>query len=124
MIRYLTALVCCLLTAAVFSNEEEEPQEDLFLSTPEQVATLTNEPSYLVGGLISPLSGQLALRQTDLIIKGAQNIILSRSYLPPDMPCSCPYHKHSQEEHDKKHLCCHLRAIPNVIQKSREKQKN
>lgn len=109
MMRYLTALACCLLTASVFSNEEEEPREDLFLSTPEQVATLTSEPSYLVGGLISPLSGQPALRQTDLIVKGAQNIVLSRTYLPPYMPCSFPYHKHYQEEHDKKYLYCHLR---------------
>ena len=109
MIRYLTTLACCLLTASVFSNEEEEPREDLFLSTPEQVATLTSEPSYLVGGLISPLSGQPALRQTDLIVKGAQNIILSRTYLPPYMPCSFPHHKHYQEEHDKKYLYCHLR---------------
>ncbi len=109
MIRYLIALVCCFLTTSVFSNEEEEPQEDLFLSPPEQIATLTSEPSYLVGGLISPLSGQPALRQTDLIIKGAQSIVLSRIYTPPYMPCSFPHHKHYQEEHDKKYLYCHLR---------------
>jgi len=98
MIRYLTVLACCLFTALVFSNEEEEPREGLFLSTPEQVATLTSEPSYLIGGLISPLSGQPALRQTDLIVKGAQNIVLSRTYLPPYVPCSFPCHKHYQED--------------------------
>lgn len=109
MIRYLTALAFSLLTASVFSNEDEKPREDLFLSTPEQVATLTSEPSYLVGGLISPLSGQPVLRQTDLVINGAQNIVLSRIYIPLHMPCSFPQHKHNQAEHDNRYLYYYLR---------------
>lgn len=109
MIRYLIALISFLLTTSVFADEEEQPRDDLFLSTPEQVATLTSEPSYLVGGLISPLSGQPSLKQTDLVVKGAQNIILSRTYLAPYMPCSFPYHKHYQEEQNKRYLYNHLR---------------
>ncbi len=108
MVHYLIALACCLLTASVFSSDKEVPQEGLFLSTPEQIATLMSESNYLVGGLISPLSGQPTLRQTDLIVKGAQNIVLSRTYIPPYMPGSFPRYKHYQEEYDKKHLCCHL----------------
>lgn len=70
---------------------------------------MTNDPSYLVGGLINPLSGQPTLRQTDLIVKRAQDIILSRTYVPPYMPCSFPYHKHYQQEHNKRYLYNHLR---------------
>lgn len=109
MIRYLIALASFLFITPLFSDEEERSQEELFLSTPEQVATLTAESSYLVGGLISPLSGQLALRQTDLVVKGAQNIVLSRTYLPLYIPCSFPYQKHDQEEYDKRCLYKYLR---------------
>ncbi len=109
MIRYLIALASFLFITPLFSDEEERSQEELFLSTPEQVATLAAESSYLVGGLISPLSGQLALRQTDLVVKGAQNIVLSRTYLPLYIPSSFPYQKHDQEEHDKRCLYQYLR---------------
>jgi len=106
MIRYLIALACCLLTAPAFSDEEAK--EEFFLSTPEQVATLTSELTYLVGGLISPLSGQPVLRQTDLIVNGAQSIALSRTYIPPQMPCSFIKEKHNQEEWDKYRLYHHV----------------
>ncbi len=105
--RFLITLACCLLITPVFSNDEEA-KEEFFLSTPEQVATLSSEPSNLVGGLISPLSGQLALRQTDLVAKGAQNIVLSRVYIPPYMPCSFAKYKQSQEEWDKYNLYQHV----------------
>ena len=107
MIRYLIALVFCLLTTPAFSNDEEA-QEAFPLSTPEQVATLSSEPSYLVGGLISPLSGQPVLRQTDLVVNGAQRIVLSRVYIPPHMPCAFAKHKHNQGEWDKYHLYQHV----------------
>jgi len=107
-VRYLIALACCLLATPVFSDEEP-PREELFLSTPEQVSALTSEPSYLIGGLISPLSGQPVLKQTDLIIKGAQSIVLHRTYVPPYVPSSFPQHKHDPEEHNKRHLYHHLR---------------
>jgi RHS repeat-associated protein len=106
--RNFIALVCCVLVIPALAKEEE-PREDIFLSTPEEVATLTSEPSYLIGGIISPLSGQPVLRQTDLVVKGAQNVVLSRTYIPPYMPCMFPKHKHDQAEHDKNFLYCHLR---------------
>src|ERR1700722_16996257 len=107
MIHCLIALVCCLLTTPAFSYDEEA-REEFFPSTPEQIASLSSEPRYLIGGLISPLSGQPVLRETDLVAKGAQNIVLSRVYIPPYMPCSFEKHKHNQEEYDKDSLYHHL----------------
>ena len=106
--RYFSALLCCLLTFSCFA--QEEPEEELILSTPDQLATLTNEPSYLIGGFISPLGGHPSLRQTDLIAKGAQNVSLTRIYIPPYMPAAFSAHAQNQEEHDKKNLYYNLVA--------------
>ncbi|MGE5195874.1 MAG: hypothetical protein ACM3JI_00920, partial [Anaerolineae bacterium] len=109
MFSRLAILICSFLTTLVIFADEEKPREDLFVSTPEQVAALTSEPADLVGGFINPLSGQPVLRQTDLIVKGAQPIVLSRTYTPPCIPCSFPEHKRHQKEYDKKYLYEHLR---------------
>jgi YD repeat-containing protein len=106
MLHYLLSLLCCFLTISAFA--EEEPLEKLIPSTPDQLAALTSEPDYLIGGVISPLGGQPLLRQTDLVVKGAQNIALTRIYIPPYIPSSFPKHKHNQGEYDKKHLYYHL----------------
>ena len=106
MTRYLIGLLCFLLTIAGFAAEKTE--QGLILSTPEQLSALTSEPGYLIGGLISPMTGQPSLRQTDLIVKGAQNILLGRVYIPPYIPCSFPKHKSCQTEYDKKYLYEHL----------------
>ena len=103
---YLISLICCLLTISGFT--EEKPEQELILSTPEQLSALTNEPSYLIGGLVSPMSGHPSLRQTDLIVKGAQDILLTRVYIPPYIPCSFLKHKSCQAEYDKKYLYAHL----------------
>lgn len=107
MIRFLIAL-SFLCIAPAFS-EYIEAEEEFVLSSPDQIATLTAEPSYLIGGLISPLSGHPALKQTDLVVKGAQDIVLSRIYIPPYMPCSFPKHENNQEEWDKRSLFYHLK---------------
>ncbi|NDE82168.1 MAG: hypothetical protein EB051_00930, partial [Chlamydiia bacterium] len=107
MIRYLIALAYCFFTASSFANDEEA-QEEFFPSSPEQIASLSSEPSYLIGGLISPLSGQPVLRVIDLVAKGAQNITLSRTYIPPYIPFSFEKHKHNQGEYDKANLFHHL----------------
>ncbi len=86
----------------------EELQESLVPSTPEQVSTLTSEPDYLIGGFISPLSGQPALRQTDMVVKGAQNIVLSRTYLPPHIPSVFQKNKNQKAEYDKECLYNYL----------------
>jgi len=107
MIRILMILICTLFAVPAFSYDEEA-KEEFFLSTPEQVATLSSEPSYLIGGLVSPLSGQPTLKITDLVAKGAQNITLSRIYIAPQMPCHFSKEKHNQEEWDKYNLYHHV----------------
>lgn len=82
MIRYLLLVLACGLTTSVFSHNNEA-QEEFFPSTPEQVATLSSEPCYLVGGVISPLSGSPVLKEVDMIVKGAQEIVLNRIYISP-----------------------------------------
>ena len=62
--RYLIGILCCFLTTFCFADEEE-PQEELVLSTPDQLADLSSEPSYLIGNVISPASGQPVIRQTE-----------------------------------------------------------
>ena len=104
MKKFLSILVC-FLSISIFS---EEPPEEHILSTPDQIATLSSEPSYLIGELINPLSGSPTLRQTDLVVKGAQNIVLRRIYIPPFMPESLPKHKKNQEEWNKINLYHHI----------------
>ena len=70
------SLCCAMLTLGLFAKEK------LFLSTPEQIASLSSDAEHLIAGVISPLTGQIVLKQTDLIAKGAQDIVLSRFYAP------------------------------------------
>lgn len=67
----------------VFSEEKEEL--DLPSLSSEQIASYLLDENYLIGGMISPISGHLVLRCTDLIAKGALNIDLTRQYLSPLM---------------------------------------
>ena len=97
--RTLLTFLCCLFTLSAFADEHY--REDMILSTPEQLAALTCEPSFLIGNLISPMGGHPALRETDLVVKGAQNIALTRIYIPPYIPCSFPQHKRCPEEYEK-----------------------
>ncbi len=50
------------------------------------------------------MSGHPSLSRTDLVVNGAQNIALTRIYIPPHMPCFFPAHEDQQEEHDKVYL--------------------
>lgn len=60
-------------------------QEDANASTPEEIVALLSERDRLIGGVVSPLSGAPCLREVDLIAKGAENVILSRTYIAPFM---------------------------------------
>lgn len=84
MSRVFVVFVCLLFGLPLFSYQEE--------------------PSTLVGGLISPLTGQPVLSQTDLVVRGAQSIRLSRIYVSPEIPFSFPEKKQDQKEWDKYHL--------------------
>lgn len=107
MTRYLILLVLSILSLTQFAIAEE-PKEVFLSSTAEEIAALNSEPDYLIGGLVSPLSGQLVLRETDMIVKGAQNIVLSRTYIPPYMPYYFPKKKENQEVHNDLALYQHL----------------
>lgn len=109
MIRTIASLIFCLLIAQPAYSKEGEIEDKLIPSTPDQIATLANDPDSLVGGLISPLSGQLTLRQIDMVVKGAQNITLSRLYIPPWIPETFQHHNQTPEEWQKFHLCAHLK---------------
>ncbi len=79
--RFLFALLLLLPLHA-------EEQEELLPSTPEQLVTLFSHQEQLIAGLVSPLSGQLALQRTDLVVNGAEPLHLTRSYVPLQMPVS------------------------------------
>ena len=57
--------------------------ENTLPSSPDEVASLS--ASLLIDGFISPLSGQISLCETDLHVKGAQDLHLKRTYVPPQI---------------------------------------
>ncbi len=60
------------------------------LSTPEEIATLSADESSLIGGIISPFSGQPALRITDIVARGAEPIVINRTYVAPYVNLPAP----------------------------------
>jgi hypothetical protein len=102
MKHFLLSLL--LFTLLLYAEETDE----LFVSTPEQIASLTFESNTLIGGVVSPLSGMPILRVTDLVVEGAQPITLSRTYLSPYMPVEFSHEKQYAGEYEKKHLQAYL----------------
>lgn len=82
--------------------DNKQLTNDPFVSTMDQERNFSIDTPYLIGGLICPLNGQLNLKQTDLIVKGAQNIDLERIYMPFSLSSSILRQK--QENYRKKHL--------------------
>ena len=76
MLKNLICYFCLFVTLACYAHEDEP-----VLSSPDQLASLRSGD--LIGGLVSPLGGDPVLRQTDLVVRGAQEIPLSRVYIPP-----------------------------------------
>ncbi len=109
MLRIFLFSVFCLAAQFAFSFDERA-EEAFFLSRPEQVATSSDEPQFLVGGVVNPLSGQPSLRKIDLIIRGAQELTLSRTYMSPHMPVQLAYTEQSREEWEKYRLYHYLAA--------------
>lgn len=101
MTKHIFAILFCLFSLSAFALEDT--YEELFPSTPEQIGSLSTEIDHLIGGVISPLSGQPVLRQTDLIVKGAENIQLSRIYIAPFMPTNFERQKWESKE-SQRHL--------------------
>ncbi len=76
--RFWIWLILSLPCTLLFSEENEE----LFPSSSEQIAGFSLDTNTLV----SPLTGQLSIAETDLIARGAQNVALRRVYIPPHLP--------------------------------------
>jgi RHS repeat-associated protein len=55
--------------------------DDLIPSTSEEIASM--QSTLIVEDYVSVLSGQLIIQETDLLVKGAQNIQKTRYYFPP-----------------------------------------
>jgi RHS repeat-associated protein len=72
-------LVLFAFALRVFAN----PFDEVTPSAPEEIASLNAD--LLVDGFVSAASGQISLAQSDLHIKGAQDLILQRTYVPPQI---------------------------------------
>ncbi len=106
MLRYL--IICFFYLVSLFAEEEK----DFPASSPEEISSLNF--SELIGGVVSPLSGQVVIRKTDLIAKGAQEISLDRIYIPPCRPVV--FNLTDKERKDKKNRTAHsLRYLHNNI---------
>jgi len=79
---------------------QNDSKDDPTLFVPDQLATLTGDSNQLIGGIVSPVSGNPCLREIDLKVSGAQEINLCRVYVSPYMPYL--FHKHWDED-------CYLR---------------
>ncbi len=103
MVAYLLALTVLFGTAFA----AETVREELVPSTPEQIAALTSDDSYLIGGIISPLTGHPVLHQIDFVAKGAENIPIQRTYISSYIPQTFVQAKVSAD-YEKKLLYNHL----------------
>lgn len=59
------------------------PFDDVSPSTADEIASL-NE-NLIVDGFVSAMSGQLSLSEVDLHVRGAQDLIFKRTYIPPQV---------------------------------------
>ena len=67
------------LTFRLFASSFDE----ITPSSPEEILSLTSD--LLVDGYVSVLSGQISLAETDLRVRGAQDVVLKRTYVPPQI---------------------------------------
>lgn len=100
---FSTLILSTFSLLSLYADEGE-----LIPSLPEQVAAISSCEELLVGDLVSPLSGHVCLRTTDLVAKGAQPISLNRTYISPFMPSSFD----SNADWDEYHLYKYMRHAP------------
>lgn len=55
--------------------------EDVAPSSPEEILSLTTD--LLIDGVVSVTSGQISFSEVDLTVKGAQDLVLKRTYMAP-----------------------------------------
>jgi YD repeat-containing protein len=67
------------ITARLFAGSFDE----VMPSSPEEILSLTSD--LLIDGYVSVSSGQISLSETDLRVRGAQDLSLKRTYVPPQI---------------------------------------
>jgi hypothetical protein len=55
--------------------------DDVVPSSSEEILSLTTD--LLVDGFVSVTSGQISISEVDLTVRGAQDLVLKRTYVPP-----------------------------------------
>lgn len=80
-----------LLIASSFSLLANDQDFKSVKSQPEELSALQTMYDFLIGGVVSPITGHPCLSETDLIAKGAEEIELKRVFLSPYIPTS--FHK-------------------------------
>ena len=65
------------LVFRLFAN----PFDEIAPSSPEEILSLSSD--LLIDGFISVTSGQISFSEIDLRVKGAQDVFLKRTYIPP-----------------------------------------
>lgn len=79
--------------------------QEFSVTEPNMSATLLQR-DLLVGDVVSPVSGQVVIQQTDLHIKGAQELYLSRLFVPHTLSGSVSWCKEDQHSYDEYTLWC------------------
>ena len=72
-------ILFCAFSFRLFASSFEE----VVPSTPDEIVTLNAD--LVVDGFVSVASGGLSITQTDLHVKGAQDLFLKRIYIPPQI---------------------------------------
>ena len=80
-------LILCLSAFANASVTKQNESDQIIPSLPEEIGALLGYDQ-LIEDVVSPLTGQPCFQQVDLVAKGAEDIILNRSYLSTYMPAS------------------------------------
>jgi RHS repeat-associated protein len=70
-------MILLLCSSRLFAGSFEEVKP----SSSEEILSLTTD--LLIDGFVSVTSGQIAISEIDLIVKGAQDLVLKRSYVAP-----------------------------------------
>ena len=92
----MRALFIAVLLAFSLSADEEI---GLIGSSPDQIASLMSDGSFLIGGCVHPLSGQLSLSSVDLVAKGTQPLSLFRVFVPGSIAPPPPLRHSEMQEY-------------------------
>ena len=87
-LRPVLIMIAVFYTHLSLSAQYDEWAEEYRHYQAEQCLTLKSEKDYLIGGIVSPLSGQVCARHTDMVVKGAHPVALHRCYVAPYVPRS------------------------------------